>query len=115
MIYTSEAARHDGAPIHRAIIQQLRQRRTSQGATILRGIWGFHGDQEPHGDKFFSLARHVPVVTIVIDTPANIAGSFDVVHELTQNQGLVTSEMVPAVVPPDGNNHGGPAMARHHY
>lgn len=114
MIYTSEAARHDGAPIHRALIQQLRQRRTSNGATVLRGIWGFHGDHEPHGDKFFSLARHVPVVTIVIDTPTNIAESFDVVDELTQDQGLVTSEMVPAVVAPDGDNDG-KSMARHDY
>lgn len=114
MIYTSEAARHDGAPIHRALIQQLRQRRTSNGATILRGIWGFHGEHEPHGDKFFSLVRHVPIVTIAIDTPANVAESFDVVDELTQDQGLVTSEMVPAVVPPDGDNHG-TSMARHHY
>lgn len=114
MIYTSEAARHDGAPIHRALIQQLRRRRTSNGATVLRGIWGFHGDHEPHGDKFFSLARHVPVVTIVIDSPTNIAESFDVVDELTREQGLVTSEMVPAVVPPDGDNHG-TSMARHDY
>lgn len=115
MIYTSEAARHDGAPIHRALIRQLLQRRTSNGATVLRGIWGFHGEHEPHGDKFFSIARHVPVATIVIDTPTSIAESFDVVDELTQDQGLVTSEMVPAVVAPDGGNQGGPPMSRHRY
>ncbi|QLL05338.1 DUF190 domain-containing protein [Mycobacterium vicinigordonae] len=116
MIYTSEAARRGGAPIHRALIQQLRRRKTSNGATVLRGIWGFHGDHEPHGDKFFSLVRHVPVVTLVIDTPSNIAESFDVVDELTHEQGLVTSEMVPTVVPPDSDQRGGvPPMARHRY
>jgi hypothetical protein len=40
---------------------------------VLRGIWGVHGHHEPHGDKLFQLTRHVPVVTIVIDSPRNIA------------------------------------------
>lgn len=116
MIYTSESAHHDGTPIHRGLVEQLRKRKASSGATVLRGIWGFHGDHQPHGDKLLALGRHVPVVTVIIDTPTNIAASFDVVDELTREQGLVTSEMVPAVVSSDGdNNAGGPAIARHHY
>ncbi|OBI41019.1 DUF190 domain-containing protein, partial [Mycobacterium colombiense] len=97
-VYTSEAAHHGGAPIHRAIVQRLRQAKTADGATVLRGVWGFHGDHQPHGDKLLSLTRRVPVVTIVIDTPANIAESFAVIDELTRDEGLVTSEMVPALV-----------------
>jgi len=116
MVYTSESARQRGQPIHRALIQQLRQRKSSRGATVLRGIWGFHGDHEPHGDKLFKLTRHVPVVTIVIDTPQNIAESFDVIDEFTKEQGLVTSEMVPALVSVDGDDrHGGTRMADHPY
>jgi PII-like signaling protein len=114
MIYTSESARYGGLPIHRALLQQLRRRKTPDGATVLRGIWGFHGDHQPHGDKLLSLSRHVPVVTVIIDTPANIAESFDVVDELTRDEGLVTSEMVPALVSDEGDN-GRPPMARHHY
>lgn len=113
-IYTSEAAHHDGAPIHRAIVQRLRQAKTADGATVLRGVWGFHGDHQPHGDKMLSLARRVPVVTIVIDTPANIAESFAIIDELTQYEGLVTSEMVPALVSDDGDT-GPPRMAQHPY
>jgi PII-like signaling protein len=116
MVYTSEAARHDGKPIHRALIQRLRRRRTPDGATVLRGVWGFHGDHQPHGDKLLSLSRHVPVVTVIIDTPASIAESFDVVDELTRDEGLVTSEMVPALVSDEGDSgQGGPRMARHRY
>ena len=60
MVYTSESARHKGEPIHRAVIRQLRNTTAARGATTLRGIWGFHGDHLPHGDKLFQLGRHVP-------------------------------------------------------
>ena len=96
MIYNSEAALHNGQPIHRAITRQLR-RSGASGSTTLRGIWGFHDDRPPHGDRVLQLGRHVPTVTIVIDTPERIAESFAVVDELTRERGLVTSEMVPAV------------------
>jgi PII-like signaling protein len=96
MVYTSEAARHDRQPIHRAIVARLREAGLS-GATTVRGIWGFHGDHAPHGDRVFQLGRHVPVVTIVIDTPGRIAAAFSVIDELTTESGLVTSEIVPAM------------------
>lgn len=116
MIYTSESTRRNGVPIHRGLVEQLRKRRTCSGATVLRGIWGFHGDHQPHGDKLLSLGRHVPVVTVIIDTPTNIAQSFDVVDELTREHGLVTCEMVPALVPADGDGTGSrPPIARHRY
>lgn len=94
MVHTSEATKHDGLPIHRALVRRLLQSKTAQGTTVLRGIWGFHGDHKPHGDKLFQLARHVPVVTIIVDTPESIARSFEIVDELTAHHGLVTSELV---------------------
>lgn len=116
VVYTSESALHNRMPIHRGLIYQLRKRKAPDGATALRGIWGFHGDHQPHGDRMFSLSRHVPVATVIVDTPANIAESFDVVDELTRDQGLVTSEMVPALVSDEGDdNQGGPPMASHRY
>ena len=96
MIYNSEAALHAGQPIHRAITRRLREAGAS-GSTTLRGIWGFHGDHPPHGDRTLQLGRHVPTLTIVIDTPDRIAESFAIVDQLTNERGLVTSEMVPAV------------------
>lgn len=115
-VYTSESARRGGVPIHRALVQRLRRRKTPDGATVLRGIWGFHGDHPPHGDKMLTLGRHVPVVTTIVDTPANIAESFEVVDELTREDGLVTSEMVPALVSDErAVRQGRPPMADHHY
>ena len=116
MVYTSESARHNGQPIHRALIRQLRQRKSSRGATVLRGIWGFHGDHEPHGDKLFQTRPPRPGRHHRHRRPANIAESFDVIDEFTHEQGLVTSEMVPAVLSVDGDDrHGGTQMARHRY
>jgi PII-like signaling protein len=116
MVHTGEASRHDGLPIHRALVRQLLESGMARGATVLRGIWGFQGDHEPHGDKLFHLARQVPVVTIIIDKPEWIARSFDIVDDLTAEHGMVTSEMVPAVVPIDGQHqHGGTRLAQFDY
>jgi PII-like signaling protein len=96
MVYTSEAALHDGQPVHRAIVRRLRAAGLS-GATTQRGMWGFHGDHAPHGDRVLQLGRRVPAVTIVIDSPERIAAAFAVIDELTAETGLVTSEWVPAI------------------
>ena len=98
MVYTSEAALHDGQPVHRTIVRRLRSAGIA-GATTQRGMWGFHGDHAPHGDRLLQLGRHVPAVTVVIDSAERIAAAFAVIDELTASQGLVTSELVPATRP----------------
>lgn len=107
MIYSSEQAEHDGRPQHESIVEQLR-RSGVRGATVLRGIWGFHGDHPPHGDRFVQLRRHVPTVTVIVDTPPQIAEAFEIVDAATSRRGLVTSEMVPALsaLAPE-RHHGG--------
>lgn len=116
MVYTSEAALHNGISTHRAIVRRLFESRTTSGATVLRGIWGFHGNQEPHGDRWIQLTRRVPVTTIVVDTPERVAASFDIIDELTAGHGLVTSELVPALVSIDGDDRrGGIQLARYDY
>jgi PII-like signaling protein len=107
MIYSSEAARAGGTAQYMAIVEGLR-RRGARGATCLRGVWGFHGAHAPHGDRLLQLGRHVPVVTVVIDRPADLERSFDLVDELTAERGLVTAEVVPALRALAGaRRHGG--------
>jgi PII-like signaling protein len=96
-IYSSQAATHDGHPLNLQIVRRLRES-DAAGATSLRGIWGFHGDHAPHGDRLLQLRRHVPVMTIVLDRPARVMRSFEIIDELTSEQGLVTSELVPRVL-----------------
>ena len=116
MIYGSEQARHGRSPLHVALIRRLRESGAS-GATCLRGVWGFHGDHPPHGDRLLQLRRHVPIVTIIVDTPERIAESFKLVDELTDEAGLVTSEMVPAMasLSEGQRQRGGLRLARHRF
>ena len=116
MVYTSEQARHGRSPLHVALVRRLRESGAS-GATCLRGVWGFHGDHPPRGDRLLQLRRHVPVLTTIVDTPERIAASFEIVDEVTREAGLVTSEMVPAMASvSDGERQrGGLRLARHHF
>jgi PII-like signaling protein len=95
MVYAGEQGRHDGHPLYIQLIRRLREDGAS-GATALRGIWGFSGDHPPHGDRLFHLHRQVPVVVTLVDTPDEIQRWFQIIDELTDETGLVTSEMVPA-------------------
>jgi PII-like signaling protein len=113
MVHTSEDALHDGAPIHRTIIRRLRDSNAASGATVLRGVWGFTDREEPRGDKLIQLARQVPVTTIVVDTPERIAASFELIDQVTERHGVVTSEIVPALIAVDGDNRiGSTRLAR---
>ncbi len=96
MVYAGEQAQHDGRPLYRELVRRLRTE-GAMGATSLRGIWGYHGDHEPHGDSFWQLRRRVPVVTVLVDEPDRIQRSFELIDELTAEIGLVTSELVPAL------------------
>jgi PII-like signaling protein len=115
-VHTSGATIHGGVPIHRALVSRLLDSGVAHGATVLRGIWGFHGDHEPHGDQLLQLTRRTPVVTTIVDTPSRIARSFEIVDDLTADHGLVTSEMVPAVISiADRDRDGDGELARHDY
>jgi PII-like signaling protein len=82
-----------GSAHHLELVRRLRTH-GARGATSLRGMWGFHGDHAPHGDRLIQLRRNAPTVTVLVDTPEGIARSFEIVDELTRERGLVTSELV---------------------
>ncbi|HZQ80719.1 MAG TPA: DUF190 domain-containing protein [Gaiellaceae bacterium] len=93
MIYASEQARFHGHPLYVELIRRLRHANAA-GATAIRGVWGYHGDHSPHGDRLLSLRRHVPVVTIVVDRPSEIRRLWPTIDAATAEHGLVTSELV---------------------
>jgi PII-like signaling protein len=113
MIYSGEQSRVNGEPLHHALLHSLLQAKAA-GATSLRGVWGYHGDHQPHGDFFWQLQRRVPILTVIVDTPERIRRWFALVDELTEHTGLVTSEMVPAYRATAANRQsGGLRLAQH--
>jgi PII-like signaling protein len=95
MVHADHDTLHAGRPLFVEIVRRLRAAGAG-GATVLHGIWGYHGDRAPQGDRLLSLRRHVPTTTIVIDTPERIGAWFSIIDELTDQGGVVTSELVPA-------------------
>lgn len=93
-VYCSERSEHGDRPLYMELIRRLRAEGAA-GATALRGIWGYHGDHAPHGDRLLALRRHVPVVVTVVDEPERSERWFEVAAELTAETGLVTAETVP--------------------
>jgi PII-like signaling protein len=108
MIHAEEQAKVEGHPLHRVLVRRLREAGAA-GATVLRGVRGFYGGHEPFADRVLSLRRNVPVHVVVVDTPDNVRRWWPIVDELTENTGLVTSELVPASQA--GAGHGGRATA----
>jgi PII-like signaling protein len=95
MVYVGEDALHDGRPVYRELVSELR-RAGAAGATSLRGIWGYDGDHPPHGDVVWQLRRRTPIVTVIVDRPDRARAWFRIADELTAGAGLITSETVPA-------------------
>jgi PII-like signaling protein len=98
-VHSSEDDRVDGHPLHRVLVRRLRSERLA-GATTLRGVYGFHDELAPRGDRFWQARRHGPLMTIAVDTHERIAEIFGVVEQVTSERGLVTVETVPVRVLP---------------
>jgi PII-like signaling protein len=77
--------------LHRELVSRLRSER-ADGATALRGSWGYHGAGEPHGDRLLSLRRRVPVVVEVLDRPDRCRRWHEIATEIAAGHGLVTLE-----------------------
>jgi PII-like signaling protein len=75
----------------RELVARLRSER-ADGATALRGVWGYHGEREPHGDRLLSLRRRVPVVVEALDRPDRCRRWHEIALELAAGHGLVTLE-----------------------
>lgn len=95
-LYSAELNHVGGKPVHVAAVERLR-REGAPGATALRGIWGYHGDHEPHGDSPFAVRRRVPTVTISIAARDEAERAFDLLDDLTHERGLITAEAVRLV------------------
>ena len=94
-VYTRQSARTNGSAIYTALTRRLREAGAA-GITTVRGEWGFSSDERPFGDRFGTLASHVPTYTVLVDRPRKIAEIWPIVDEITAEHGVVTAALVPA-------------------
>jgi PII-like signaling protein len=96
IVHAEEQAKYRGHPLHLELLRRLGDAGAA-GATVLRGVRGFYGERPPFSERLLALRRNVPVHVVIIDTPASMRRWWPIVDELTAEDGMVTSELVPAL------------------
>lgn len=91
-IHLGERDKHDGTPLHEAIVTLLR-RRGLAGATVTRAIMGFGATARLHTDKVLRLSMDLPIVIECVDTEAKIQAVLPEIDAL-MGGGLITLEKV---------------------
>jgi PII-like signaling protein len=94
-VYTRQSAQVDGGALYTKLTRRLREAGAA-GVTTLRGEWGFSSDERPFGDRFGTLASHLPTYSVFVDRPRKIAEIWPVVDEITAEHGVVTAALVAA-------------------
>jgi PII-like signaling protein len=91
-IFFGEADRHDGKPLHEAIVMKAREMQMA-GATVLRGPMGFGHSSRMHTAKILRLSEDLPLIVEIVDTEEKINGFLPVLDAM-MGSGLVTMEKV---------------------
>jgi PII-like signaling protein len=97
-LVTSEIAKSGAHPRYLRFIHALREEGAA-GATALRGVWGFRGGREPHGDRVLALHRDVPILVEAIDTPERASRWAEIASDLAGDDDLVYAEPVARSIP----------------
>jgi PII-like signaling protein len=93
-LVTSEVAAHGSHPVYLELIHRLRHE-GALGATALRGVWGFRGEGEPHGDRVLALRRDVPMLVETVDAPDHAARWLDLARSLACEGDVVDVQPIP--------------------
>jgi PII-like signaling protein len=96
-LVTSEVASRGAHPAYLEFIHRLR-REGAPGATALRGVWGYRGDGEPHGDRVLALRRDVPIVVEIVDGPDGAARWLDLARSIACEGDAVHVQSIPEVI-----------------
>jgi PII-like signaling protein len=91
-IFFGEADRHDGQPLHEAIVLTARKMQLA-GATVLRGPMGFGKSSRLHTSKILRLSEDLPLVIEIVDDEDKIQAFLEVLDPM-MGSGLVTTEKV---------------------
>ncbi|MCK6461333.1 MAG: DUF190 domain-containing protein [Planctomycetes bacterium] len=94
-IFVGESDRHEGRPLHEAIVLLAREKGLA-GATVVRGIAGFGAASRIHTTKILRLSEDLPIVIEIADRPERIASILPDLDRMV-TEGLMTLERVHIV------------------
>jgi len=91
-IFIGESDRHEGRPLHEAIVRLAREKGLA-GATVLRGMVGFGAHSRIHTTKILRLSQDLPLVIEIVDREERIAAILPELDAMV-GEGLITLEKV---------------------
>jgi len=91
-IFIGESDRHEGKPLHEAIVLEARAQHLA-GATVLRGGMGFGASSRIHTSKILRLSTDLPLVIEIVDSEEKIDAFLPLLDGM-MTSGLVTLEKV---------------------
>jgi PII-like signaling protein len=91
-IFIGESDRHEGRPLHEAIVLKARELHLA-GATVLRGAMGFGKSSRLHTTKILRLSLDLPLVIEIVDSEEKINAFLPVLDGMIGG-GMVTLENV---------------------
>jgi PII-like signaling protein len=94
-IFIGESDRHEGRPLHEAIVLKARARHLA-GATVIRGSMGFGRSSRLHTAKILRLSDDLPLVIEIVDSRDKIDAFLPELDPMIGG-GLVTLEKVQVV------------------
>ena len=97
-IFISEDDRFEGSCLFELIVQKAREFKMA-GATVFRGIMGFHGKNKIQTSTILRLSENMPIVIEIVDTKSNIDKFLPFIRKVVIN-GLVTTEKANIVIHP---------------
>ena len=91
-IFIGEKDRHQGKPLHEAIVLRARELHLA-GATVLRGPMGYGHSSRLHTAKILRLSEDLPIVIEIVDAKDKV-DAFLIELDAMIGSGLVTLEQV---------------------
>lgn len=91
-IFVGESERHEGKPLHEAIVLKAREQHLA-GATVLRGAMGYGKSSRLHTAKILRLSMDLPLVIEIVDSEQKIQAFLPILDTMI-GSGLVTLEKV---------------------
>lgn len=94
-IFVGESDRHEGQPLHEAIVLKARAHHLA-GASVLRGSMGFGRSSRLHTAKILRLSDDLPLVIEIVDSQERIDAFLPELDRMLGG-GLVTLEKVQVI------------------